>query len=108
MGSATEVNDSNFEAEVVKSNIPVLADFWAEWCQPCKMLTPVVEKIASEFDGKLKVVKINVDNSPDTASSLGVRSLPTIMFFKNGGIAEQIIGVVNEVQLKKVIAKVLA
>lgn len=108
MSAAMEVNDSNFEAEVIKSNIPVMVDFWAEWCQPCKMIAPMIDKLAGEYAGRLKVVKVDVDAGPGTASSFGIRSIPTLMFFKAGEMAEQVIGVVNEVQLKKVIDKVIA
>jgi len=102
------VTDSSFQQEVIKSDIPVLVDFWANWCNPCKMIMPTVEKMANEYAGKLKVCKVDVDSNPDTPSSFGVRSIPTLIFFKNGEIAEQIVGVVSEAQLKKIIDKVLA
>lgn len=102
------VDDTNFEAEVLKSDKPVLADFWATWCQPCKMIAPLIDKIAGDYAARLKVVKIDVDASSNTASSFGIRSIPTLMFFKGGEMAEQIIGVVNEAQLKKIIEKVIA
>ncbi len=89
-----EVNDSTFEAEVLKSNVPVLVDFWAVWCGPCKMIAPVVEEIAGEYNGKLKVAKLDVDNNPETSMRFSIRSIPTIMIFKDGKVAEQIIGAV--------------
>ena len=89
-----EVTDANFEQEVLKSDKPVLVDFWAVWCGPCKMIAPVVEEIAKEYDGKLKVGKLDVDNNPDVSLKLGIRSIPTLMVFKGGKIVEQIIGAV--------------
>jgi thioredoxin 1 len=108
MSAVMDVNDNNFDVEVIKSDKPVMADFWATWCQPCKMIAPMIDRIAAEYDGKMKVVKIDVDSSSNTASSFGIRSIPTLMFFKGGEMVEQVIGVVNEQQLKKVIEKVLA
>jgi thioredoxin 1 len=108
MGTAMDVNDANFDAEVLKSDIPVLVDFWANWCNPCKMLSPIIDRISGDYAGRLKVVKVDVDSSAITASNQGIRSLPTIVFYKGGAVNEQIIGVVSEVQLKRVIDKVLA
>ena len=89
-----EVTDANFDQEVLKADKPVLVDFWAVWCGPCKMIAPVVEEIAKEYDGKLKVGKMDVDNNPDVSLKLGIRSIPTLMVFKGGKIVEQIIGAV--------------
>lgn len=108
MSSAMDVNDSNFEAEVLRSDKPVLVDFWANWCNPCKMLSPMIDRLSADYSGRLKVVKVDVDNSAQTASGQGIRSLPTIVFYKGGTVAEQVIGVVSETQLKKVIEKVIA
>jgi thioredoxin 1 len=87
-----EITDINFQTEVLESNVPVLVDFWAVWCGPCKMIAPVVEEIAGEYQGKLKVGKMDVDNNPETAMKFGIRSIPTIMVFKGGKVVEQIIG----------------
>ena len=88
------VDDSNFQTEVLNSPTPVLVDFWAIWCGPCKMIAPIVEELANEYDGKLKVAKMDVDANPRTAMQYGIRSIPTLMVFKGGQVAEQIIGAV--------------
>jgi thioredoxin 1 len=79
-----EINDSEFEQKVTNSTEPVLIDFWAEWCGPCKMLSPVIDQLSEEMKGKIKIVKMNIDENPETPSSLGVRSIPTLMIFKDG------------------------
>ena len=89
-----EVTDENFKAEVLDAKIPVLVDFWAEWCMPCKMLAPVVEAIAKEYEGKLKVCKLNVDDAPVTATQYSVMSIPTLLLFKEGKVVDKIVGVV--------------
>ena len=89
-----QVDDANFSAEVLKSDKPVLVDFWAVWCGPCKMIAPVVEEIANEMDGKLKVTKMDVDANPQTAMQFGIRSIPTLLIFKGGQVVEQIVGAV--------------
>ena len=81
---ANNVMDSSFKKEVLESDLPVLVDFWAEWCGPCKMLTPVIDEISKELQGKVKVLKMNIDENPNTPSEYGIRSIPTIMLFKNG------------------------
>jgi len=107
MGVPIEVNDLNFETVVVKSELPVLVDFWASWCGPCMMIAPTVEKIAKEYKGKLKVAKVDVDVAVETASEMGIRSIPTLFIFKGGAIVEQIVGAVTEDHLKKAIHKAI-
>jgi thioredoxin 1 len=87
-----EVSDASFENEVLKADVPVLVDFWATWCGPCKAIAPVVEEIASEYAGKLKVVKVDVDKNPETSMRFSIRSIPTLMVFKGGTVVEQLIG----------------
>ena len=87
-----EVGDQNFEAEVLKSAVPVLVDFWAAWCAPCRMLAPVVEAIATKYEGKAKVVKLNVDENTSTSGKYNIKGIPTLLMFKNGVIKEQIVG----------------
>jgi thioredoxin 1 len=91
-----KVNDSNFKKEVLESNIPVLVDFWADWCGPCKMITPAVEEIAKEYQGKLKVCKVNVDEARQTAANYGIMSIPTLIIHKDGKVMEQIVGAVSK------------
>jgi thioredoxin 1 len=94
---ASEVNDSNFDDVVLKSDKPVMVDFWAEWCGPCRMIAPAVEEISKEYAGKVVVVKCDVDNSPGVASKFGIRNIPTVLFFKNGRIADKQVGAVPKI-----------
>ena len=87
-----EITDASFKFEVTDSPLPVLVDFWAPWCGPCKMIAPVLEEIAQEYEGKAKIVKINIDDNQNTAAQFGVRSIPTLILFKNGNEVEKIIG----------------
>ncbi|MFT4826891.1 MAG: thioredoxin 1 [Bacteroidia bacterium] len=92
---ALEFSDSNFEQEVLNSgDTPVLVDFWAEWCGPCRMIGPLVEELATEYDGKAKIGKMNIDNNPATPTKYGVRSIPTLLVFKNGEVVDKIVGAV--------------
>jgi thioredoxin 1 len=91
---ALEVNDSNFEEVVLKSDIPVLVDFWAEWCGPCRMIAPIIEEIAEQYKGKALVVKCDVDSSPNVAARYSIRNIPTALFFKEGKVADKQVGAV--------------
>ena len=94
-----EITDENFESEVIKSDKPVLIDFWAVWCGPCKMIAPIVEELASEYDGKVKIGKLDVDSNQQTSIKFGVRSIPTLLIFKDGKLKETIIGAVPKKHL---------
>ena len=101
------VTDADFAANVLESGQPVLVDFWADWCGPCKMIAPVVDELADEYEGKFSFTKLDVDANPQTAMQFGVRSIPTLLLFKDGKVAEQIVGAVPKAVLKKKIEKVL-
>ena len=105
--SIVEINDQNFEAEVLTSAVPVLLDFWAEWCGPCKAIGPTVDKIAQRFAGQLKVGKCNVDNSQMIPARFGIKSIPTILLFKGGKVIDQIVGGVTEAKLASFIERAL-
>ncbi len=100
-----EVTDSNFQTEVLKSDKPVLLDFWAEWCGPCKMIAPVVEELAKEYDGKLKVGKVDVDSNQQTSMQYGIRSIPALLIFKGGKVVDQLVGAVPKKMLAEKVAK---
>ncbi len=89
---ALEFTDENFQSEVLESDIPVLVDFWAEWCAPCIMLAPIIEEIGNEYNDKIKVGRLDVDSNQSTAVKYGIRSIPSLLFFKNGEVVEQIVG----------------
>lgn len=91
-----KTGDSTFEADVLKSDVPVLVDFWAPWCGPCRMVAPVIDKISEEVDGKAKVYKLNIDENPATAAKYGITGIPTVIVFKNGKIGTQLLGVQQE------------
>jgi thioredoxin 1 len=90
---ALEINDANFEEVVLKSDKPVLVDFWAEWCGPCRMIGPIVDELAKEYDGQFVIGKVNVDNNPQISASMGIRNIPALLFFKNGEVVDRQIGV---------------
>ena len=92
-------NDSNFDADVINSDKPALVDFWAEWCGPCKMIAPFIDEAATEYAGKLSVVKLNVDESPNVAAKFGIRSIPTLMLFKDGAVQAPKVGALSKSQL---------
>ena|SRR5258708_4828235 len=102
------ITDQNFEKEVEKATLPMLVDFWAPWCGPCKAVGPIVEELAKEYEGKLKVGKLNVDENTQTSGKYGVMSIPSLIFFKNGQIVKTIIGAQGKEALKKAIDEVLA
>ena len=108
MSAVQEVNDANFENEVLNSDLPVLSDFWAPWCAPCRAIGPVVDGLASDYAGKLKVVKMNVDDNPLTPSKYGVRSIPNLILFKNGQVKDQIVGAVPKQMFVQAIDKLVA
>jgi len=93
--------DSNFKKEVLESELLVLVDYWAPWCGPCKMIAPIIEELGKEYDRKIKIGKINIDENPKTPTHYGVMSIPTLMFFKKGRVSEQAVGALSKVELKK-------
>ena len=101
MSKALKFTDDSFENDVLKADKPVLVDFWAEWCGPCKMVGPIVEELAGEFEGKAKVGKVDVDSNPEVSTKYGIRSIPSLLIFKNGEVVDQIIGAVPKSRLKK-------
>ncbi len=102
-----ELNDASFDSEVISSDKPVLVDFWAPWCGPCKALGPVIDEISNDFVDKVKVGKVNVDENPEISMKFGIRSIPTLIVFKNGEVQEQIIGAVPKSEIEKALQKVV-
>jgi len=102
---AQEITDANFEAEVLQSSIPVLVDFWAPWCGPCRAISPVIDELATNYDGKFKIVKLNTDDNPQSAVNYRINSIPNMIFFKDGKPVDQLIGGVDKAKIEEAIAK---
>ena len=101
------VSDSTFDAEVLNSDIPVLVDFWAEWCGPCKMIAPVLDEIADEYEGKLKICKVDVDSNPDIPPKFGIRGIPTLIVFKGGNVEATKVGALSKTQLSEFVKELV-
>lgn len=102
------ITDKSFDLEVLKSDIPVLVDFWATWCAPCRAIAPIVEEMAETYSGKVKIVKVNVDENPSTPGKYGVRGIPTLILFKKGEVVDQVVGAVPKSQVKGLIEKAIS
>jgi thioredoxin 1 len=98
-----ELTDATFQKEVIESNQPVLVDFWAPWCGPCRMLAPVVKELAEEYQGRVRVAKLNTDEHPNAAGTYRISAIPSLLFFKNGKVAEQLVGVHSKAEIKKIL-----
>ena len=103
--NVVHVTDSNFDQEVLKSDLPTLVDFWAPWCGPCKAIGPVIDELADTYSGKVKITKMNVDENPETPGKFGIRAIPTLIFFKDGEVADQVTGAVGKTQLVALLEK---
>ena len=99
MAQPLHINENNYQKEVLESNIPVVVDFWATWCGPCKMIAPIIDEMANEYEGKAKICKVDVDNNNSIAVQLGIRSIPTVMIFKDGKVVDTIVGAVPKSQI---------
>ena len=108
MGHPITVTDTDFEENVLKATMPVLVDFWAQWCAPCRMIAPIVEELAQEYDGQIAFAKVEVDTNPETSLKFGIRSIPTMLVFKDGNPVDQVVGAVSKSALKKRLDNALA
>lgn len=107
MNSVVEVTDASFEDEVLKSDIPVLIDFWAEWCGPCKVLSPIIDEVSKDYEGRIKFAKLNIDENPNNTQKFGIRGIPTLIIFKNGDKEETSVGVLSKSELTSFLDKSL-
>ena len=107
MSELTQVNDDNFEEEIVKAEVPSMVDLWAPWCGPCRTISPWIEELAQKYDGKFKAAKMNVDKNPNIPNQYGVRAIPTVLFFKDGTLADTIVGAVGKANIEKVMLKLM-
>lgn len=107
MADILEVSDDNFEEEIMKADLPALVDFWAEWCGPCRMVGPIVEELAKEYEGKIKVAKMDVDKNRQTPAKFGIRNIPTLIFFKDGEVAQTVIGAQPKGSLEEELKKLI-
>ena len=105
--NVVEFTDDNFDTEVLKSEVPVLVDFWAEWCGPCKMISPIVEEIAGDYNGKVKVGKVNIDYNQQIVMTYGIRGIPALLVFKSGSVANQIVGAVPKNHITQILDEVI-
>jgi thioredoxin 1 len=108
MANITEISDANFKNEVLQANVPVLVDFWAPWCGPCRAIAPLLEELAGEYAGRAKIVKLNVDDHQQAAATYGIRSIPNLIVFKNGQVAQQIVGAVPKTKLTQALDAALS
>lgn len=107
MGDLLQVNDRNFEEEIIKTELPSMVDLWAPWCQPCHTIGPWIEELAQKYDGKFKVAKMNVDENPNTPNQYGVRAIPTLLLFKDGKLADTIVGAVGKANIEKAMVRLM-
>jgi len=108
MSNEIQLTDATFDQEVIKSALPVLVDFWAPWCGPCKMIAPVIEELAKEYDGKVKICKLNTDESPDSASKYKISAIPTVLLFKGGKLVQELVGLQPKEELKRRLDELIA